>query len=142
MPSFIVVGYVWQILGSWGTFWLSPSDPWAAPKRPTQNTIRNFSKLKGKHLGVSFSKRLATLFQKGLPHKKTVPRCYPSKVFLKMWFLYNSSVKHFQATLNFNVISWFLETKHFLFMRIHFILFINFESVLLIDYFVKRKALN
>ena len=52
MPSFINVGYVWQILER-GAF-LAPSHSWAAPKRPILNRIKNtyFEE----HLGTTASK--------------------------------------------------------------------------------------
>ena len=39
VPSFIIAGYVWQILGG-GGFLPSPSHPWAAPKMPILNRVR------------------------------------------------------------------------------------------------------
>ena len=38
MPSFIIVGYVWRILGRRGQ--KAPPHPWAAPKKPILNRVR------------------------------------------------------------------------------------------------------
>ena len=38
MPSFIIVRYVWQVLGRGG--FLPPSHPWAAPKKPILNRVK------------------------------------------------------------------------------------------------------
>ena len=44
VPSFIIVGYVWQILGR-GIFEPPPPlHPWAAPKSPTLNRVKSCSK--------------------------------------------------------------------------------------------------
>ena len=42
MPSFIIVGYVWQILGREGFFAPPPSSPhpWAAPKLSIRNRVK------------------------------------------------------------------------------------------------------
>ena len=39
MPSFIIVGYVWQILGTEGLFAPHHLDPWAASKQPILNRV-------------------------------------------------------------------------------------------------------
>ena len=40
-PSFIIVEYVWQILGrGGGPFWLTHPNPWAAPKKPFLNRVK------------------------------------------------------------------------------------------------------
>ena len=36
LPSFIIVRYVWQIIGRWGL----PPHPWAAPKMPILNRVK------------------------------------------------------------------------------------------------------
>ena len=46
VPSFIFVGYVWQILGRSGGVWVWPSThPWAAPKKPILNRANIFKSL-------------------------------------------------------------------------------------------------
>ena len=40
MGSFIIVGYLWQVLGR-GIFLPSLLLPWAAPKKPTMNRVNN-----------------------------------------------------------------------------------------------------
>ena len=38
VPSFIIVGYVWQIVGRGA---ILPPHPWATPKKPTLNRVMN-----------------------------------------------------------------------------------------------------
>ena len=40
VPSFITVGYLWQILGR-GALFAPPPHPWAAPKMPILNRVKN-----------------------------------------------------------------------------------------------------
>ena len=40
MPSFIILGYVWQILGRKGLF---APHPWAALKSPILNRVKTFT---------------------------------------------------------------------------------------------------
>ena len=54
MPSFIIAGYVWQILGRGGPK-RPPPQPWAAPKKPILDRIKNpFSMTESSFKDISF----------------------------------------------------------------------------------------
>ena len=103
MPSFIIVGYVWQILGRGELFASPPPDPWAVSKMPVLNRVKTINFFWGGIASAIFQNKLICCKHYLLNRRGSIVNKFISpRKFSVLWITSGIRVWHIWIILYFD----------------------------------------